>query len=122
MSSKRVWYQSFVDPVAQSNYIGQLQKTLNKFAGEGSEFEVHGLSPPDTGLHALTEFRCAAQVLENSLQAQEEGFDPFVTGHFQEPGLHVSRKAGYSRPSPQVIEEFTGLFTTTVAGRPGGGG
>jgi hypothetical protein len=91
MSSKRIWHQSFADPVAQSNYIGQLQKTLNKFAGEGSEFEVHGLSPPDTRLHALTEFRCAAQTIKNSLQTQEVGFDAFVIGYLQEPGLQEIR-------------------------------
>ncbi|HMB60201.1 MAG TPA: aspartate/glutamate racemase family protein [Xanthomonadales bacterium] len=87
MSETRIWYQSFVDPVEQANYIQQLQQALNRFADPGFEFVVQGLSPPDTGLHALTEFRCAAQTIKNALKAQEEEYDAFVIGHFQEPGL-----------------------------------
>jgi len=88
MPKSRIWYQSFVDPSEQANYINQLQLTLNHFADEGFDFVVHGLSPPDTGLHALSEFRCAAQAIRNALRAQEEGYDAFVIGHFQEPGLN----------------------------------
>lgn len=87
MSNKRIWYQSFVHPVKQSHYITQLQETLNRFADDGFDFEVHGLNPPDTGLHSLTEFRCAAQTISNALRAQEQSYDAFVIGHFQEPGL-----------------------------------
>ncbi len=50
-------------------------------------FEVHGLDPPDHSFHALTEFRCAAQVIGNALAAEKAGYDAFVIGHFQEPGL-----------------------------------
>ena len=66
----------------QGNYIRQLQKTLDDFSDAGYVFEVHGLDPPDTGPHSLTEFRCAAQTIRNALQAQEEGYDGFVIGHF----------------------------------------
>lgn len=40
MSQRRIWYQSFVDPVDQANYINQLQITLNEFADKGFEFEL----------------------------------------------------------------------------------
>ena len=53
----------------------------------GISFEVHGLDPPDHSFHALSEFRCAAQVINNALAAEKAGYDAFVIGHFQETGL-----------------------------------
>jgi Asp/Glu/hydantoin racemase len=83
----RIWYQSFVHPVAQAPYIERLQALLDSVAGPGLRFEVHGLDPPDHSFHALTEFRCAAQTIRNALAAEKAGYDAFVIGHFQEPGL-----------------------------------
>lgn len=83
----RIWYQSFVHPIEQAPYIDRLQGMLDAVAGPGIRFEVHGLDPPDYAFHALSEFRCAAQVIRNGLQAEREGHDAFVLGHFQEPGL-----------------------------------
>ncbi len=85
--TSRVWYQSFVHPVQQAPYIERLQALLNEVAGADVRFEVHGLDPPDHSFHPLTEFRCASQVIGNALQAEKEGYDAFVLGHFQEPGL-----------------------------------
>ena len=85
--TSRVWYQSFVHPVQQAPYIERLQALLNEVAGPDARFEVHGLDPPDHSFHPLTEFRCASQVIGNALQAEKEGYDAFVLGHFQEPGL-----------------------------------
>ena len=87
MRPARLWYQSFVHPVEQAPYIERLQAQLDKVAGPGMRFEVHGLNPPDHLFHPLTEFRCASQVIGNALQAEKEGYDAFVLGHFQEPGL-----------------------------------
>jgi len=83
----RIWYQSFVHPVQQAPYIERLQGLLDEVASPGMRFEVHGLDPPDHSFHPLTEFRCASQVIGNALQAEKEGYDAFVLGHFQEPGL-----------------------------------
>lgn len=83
----RVWYQSFVHPVQQAPYISRLQAQLDSVAGPGIRFEVHGLDPPDHSFHPLTEFRCAAQVIGHALEAEKAGYDAFVIGHFQEPGL-----------------------------------
>jgi allantoin racemase len=83
----RIWYQSFVHPVEQAPYIERLQAMLAKVAAPGVNFEVHGLDPPDHSFHALTEFRCAAQVIGNAIEAERAGYDAFVIGHFQEPGL-----------------------------------
>jgi len=89
----RIWYQSFVHPVGQAPYIGRLQAMLDQVAGPGVRFEVHGLDPPDHSFHALTEFRCAVQVIRNALEAEKAGYAAFVLGHFQEPGLIEIRGA-----------------------------
>ena len=85
--STRVWYQSFVHSIEQAPYIERLQAFLNSAAAAGTTFEVHGLDPPDRHFHPLTEFRCAAQVIRNAIEAERAGYDAFVIGHFQEPGL-----------------------------------
>src|SRR5262249_55155525 len=89
----RLWYQSFVHPVEQAPYIERLQALLDAAAGPDIRFEVHGLDPPDHLFHPLTEFRCAAQTIRNALDAERAGYDAFVIGHFQEPGLLEIRGA-----------------------------
>ncbi len=91
--SARIWYQSFVHPVEQAPYIKRLQSALDRAAGPGVRFEVHGLDPPDHIFHPLTELRCAAQVIRLAVEAERSGYDAFVIGHFQEPGLLEVRGA-----------------------------
>jgi allantoin racemase len=83
----RIWYQSFVDPAAQAPYIDRLRARLNRLAAPGVAVDVYGMSPPDRHFHALTEFRCADQAIRAALRAEQEGYDAFVIGHFQEPAL-----------------------------------
>jgi allantoin racemase len=89
----RLWYQSFVHPTEQAPYIERLQGLLDAAVAPGIRFEVHGLDPPDHLFHPLTEFRCAAQTIRNALEAERAGYDAFVIGHFQEPGLLEIRGA-----------------------------
>lgn len=89
----KIWYQSFVHPVEQAPYIDRLQAYLDRAASPGIRFEVRGLDPPDRHFHPLTEFRCAAQTIRNALNAERAGYDAFVIGHFQEPGLLEIRGA-----------------------------
>jgi Asp/Glu/hydantoin racemase len=90
---KKIWYQSFVHPIEQKPYIERLQAHLDAAAAPGVTFEVHGLDPPDRHFHPLTEFRCAAQTIRHALEAERAGYDAFVIGHFQEPGLLEIRGA-----------------------------
>ena len=90
-SYSRIWYQSFVDPQDQQPYMERLQARLSAYADPQVNFEVHGISPPDRYLNPLTEFRCAAQTIRNAGEAQRQGYNAFVIGHFQEPGLIESR-------------------------------
>jgi Asp/Glu/hydantoin racemase len=89
----KLWYQSFVHPAEQAPYLTRLQGLLDEVASPGVRFEVNGLDPPDHLFHPLTEFRCAAQTIRNALQAESAGYDAFVIGHFQEPGLLEIRGA-----------------------------
>ena len=89
----RIWYQSFVHPVEQAAYMTRLQALLDAVASPGVRFEVHGLDPPDRYFHPLTELRCATQVIRLALEAERAGYDAFVIGHFQEPGLLEIRGA-----------------------------
>ena len=91
--TSRIWYQSFVDPQEQQPYMERLQAHLNAYADPHTSFEVHGISPPDRYLNPLTEFRCADQAIRNAIRAEEQGYDAFVIGHFQEPGLIECRTA-----------------------------
>jgi allantoin racemase len=87
----RIWYQSFADPVEQSAYVERLSTRLHALAAPGVEVDVYGMTPPDRYFHPLTEFRCAAAGIEAALRAEAEGYDAFVIGHFQEPGLTECR-------------------------------
>ena len=89
----RIWYQSFVDPVAQRPYISRLQALLDTYAAPGIRFEVHGIDPPDRYLSPLTELRCAGQAVRNAIEAQRSGCAAFVFGHFQDAGLLEARTA-----------------------------
>lgn len=92
-SGARVWYQSFVDEEEQRPYIERLRDHLGFVADAGFDHEVVGISPPDRHFHPVTEFRIASRVIRNALVAEERGFDAFVVGHFQEPGINECKGA-----------------------------
>lgn len=113
----RVWYQSFVDPVEQAPYIDRLRARLQRLASPGFTVDVHGMSPPDRHFHPITEFRCAQQTIHAALEAERAGYDAFVIGHFQEPGLTECRGAV---DIPVVcLGEATMLFACSIARRIG---
>ncbi|HET8579939.1 MAG TPA: aspartate/glutamate racemase family protein [Nitrospiraceae bacterium] len=89
----KIWYQSFVDPIQQGDYFRDLSQVLAATADPGVQYDVHGILPPDLELHRLTEFRCSAQVIRNAVSAEQEGYDAFAIGHFQDGGLYESRAA-----------------------------
>ncbi len=89
----RIWWQSFIDASASAPYMARLQARLNETAAAGTEVVVHGISPPDRGFGRLSEFRCAVQAVDNGLEAEAQGYDAFVFGHFQEPGLYELKSA-----------------------------
>ena len=84
----RIWYQGFTDPVAHKSYVDRLQAHLDDIAGDDVKVEFHGVVPPAAHLHAIEELRCSLSAMANALKAQEEGYDGFAMGHFQEAGIH----------------------------------
>ena len=113
----RVWYQSFVDPAEQAPYIDRLRDRLRMLASPGITVEVHGISPPDRYFHPITEFRCAQQTIHAALEAERAGYDAFVIGHFQEPGLTECRGAV---DIPVIgLGEATMLFACSIGRRIG---
>jgi Asp/Glu/hydantoin racemase len=89
----KIWYQSFVDPGQQAAYFKDLGQALQGMADPGARFDLHGIDPPDLELHRLTEFRCARQVVRNAVTAQQQGYDAFAIGHYQDGGLYEARAA-----------------------------
>ena len=87
----KVWYQSFVDPDQHTAYFRDLSQALQGMAGPGVQFDTHGIVPPDLELHRLTEFRCSRQVVRNAVSAEQQGYDAFAIGHFQDGGLYEAR-------------------------------
>lgn len=89
----KIWWQSFIDASASAAYMARLSDYLNGIASPGTEVHVHGLTPPDRGFSRLSEFRCAILAVDNGITAAEQGYDAFVMGHFQEPGLMELKSA-----------------------------
>lgn len=93
IAGARIWYQSFTDLDADRPYFARLEAYLGSVASPGCQVEVSGIQPGARHPHPITEFRCAAQAIANALTAEQQGYDAFVIGHFQEAGLSEARSA-----------------------------
>ena len=89
----RIWYQSYVDYENGKTYWDKLRAHLAQIVDPGTTVEVHGISPFDNYAHAMVEYRCGREVICNAIQAEREGYDAFVIGHFQDAGLYEARAA-----------------------------
>jgi len=89
----RIFWQSYVDDVTGVDYWSHLRPHLDSAALSGTTVEVFGISPPNAYAHPLVEMRCARQMIANAVRAEEEGYDAFVVGHFQDAGLAEARAA-----------------------------
>lgn len=87
----RIFWQSFVDASVNAPYMARLSEYLNSIAASGTTVHVEGMSPPDREFGRLAELRCAVRAIDNGIAAEEQGFDAFVMGHFQDPGLYELR-------------------------------
>ncbi|MBV9559113.1 MAG: hypothetical protein JOY90_01420 [Bradyrhizobium sp.] len=89
----RILWLSFVDAAQNAPYFERLSSYLNGIAAPGTTVDVAGTSPPDRDFGRLTEFRCAALAIDRCIEAVGQGYDAFVMGHFQDPGLYEARSA-----------------------------
>ncbi len=87
----RIFWQSFVDANTAGAYLEALQAYLNRIAAPGTEVEVFGMVPPDRDFGRLSELRCGIQAIDAGIGAEEDGYDCFVMGHFQDPCLYDLR-------------------------------
>lgn len=89
----KVFWQSFVDESQNAPYLAKLAAYLNEIAAPDVSVHVAGMSPPDRDFGRLSELRCAIAAIDNGLKAEDDGFDAYVMGHFQDPGLYELRSA-----------------------------
>lgn len=92
----RLFYQSFgVSRGSRDGAYGQLLKRIVKAAAApGTAIDIHGLSPHRAiaDQYRYLEFLDTAEVLDNGLRAEREGYDAFLIGNIFEPGLHELRE------------------------------
>ena len=113
----RIWYQSFIDPEVQTAYFDVLKRHLDRVADADTTVEIHGIKPPVTELHGLSEARSARHVVRNIIQAEAGGYDAFVIGHFQEGGINEAKAIA---DIPVLgLGETSMLFACTLARRIG---
>ena len=89
----KIFWQSFVDASINAPYMKRLSEYLNGIAAPGTCVHVEGVSPPDRAFGRLAELRCAITAIDNGIAAEEAGYDGYVMGHFQDPGLYELRSA-----------------------------
>jgi Asp/Glu/hydantoin racemase len=87
----RIVWQSFLDPERHASYFLRLRERLAELADPAVEFTVVGMTPPDRLFHRLTETRCGLRSVHNAIQAERDGYQAYVIGHFQEPNLEDAR-------------------------------
>ena len=84
----KIWYQGFTDPTIHKIYVDKLRAHLDEIADENVTIRFEGISPPASHVHPVEELRCSISAIKNALKAEQEGYDAFVLGHFQEAGIH----------------------------------
>ena len=92
----RLFYQSFgVSRGSRDGRYGQVLKTiLDRAAAPVTEISIHGLSPHRAiaEQYRYLEFLDKAEVVDNGLRAEKEGYNAFVLGNIFDPGLHELRE------------------------------
>ena len=92
----RLFYQSFgVSRGSREGGYGQVLKgILDRAAAPGTEISIHGLSPHRAiaEQYRYLEFLDKAEVMDNGLRAEKEGYDAVVLGNIFDPGLHELRE------------------------------
>ena len=89
----KIWYQSYVDYENGKSYWDDLRTHLDEISAPDTTIDIRGITPFDSYAHPLVEFRCAREMICNAIQAEREGYDAFVVGHFQAAGLYEARSA-----------------------------
>lgn len=110
----RIFWQSFVSASVNEAYLRKLSSYLNEIAAAGTTVHVAGLPPHERNFGRLAEFRSSIFAVDNGLAAEEEGFDAFVMGHFQDAGVYELRSA---LRIPVIGAGESGLLAASQLGR-----
>lgn len=85
--TRKIWFQGATDRVHMAPYIAKVEAHLKSILDPGFEATFHTTTPPATTTHAVTEFRIAANLIRNAVQAEKEGYAAMAITHFQDAGL-----------------------------------
>jgi allantoin racemase len=92
----RLFYQTLgMSRGSKSGRYGQLlTEVIQAAAAPGTTIDIFGLAPHRAvaDQYRYLEFLDTAEVIENGLRAQAEGYDAFLIGNFFQPGLHELRE------------------------------
>lgn len=92
----RLFYQTLgMSRGTKSGRYGQLlTDVIRAAAAPGTVIDIFGLAPHRAvaDQYRYLEFLDTAEVIENGLRAQAEGYDAFLIGNFFQPGLHELRE------------------------------
>lgn len=71
-----------------------LEQVITEAAAPGTKVDIAGLSPHRAvaDQYKYLEFLDAAEVIENGIKAEEDGYDAFLIGNIFQPGLHQLRE------------------------------
>lgn len=93
MKPIRIWYQSFVDEENGGTYWNRLRAHVSGIAEPTTTIDINGITPYDSYVHPLVEWRCGREMISNAIRAEREGYDAFIVGHFQDTGLYEAKAA-----------------------------
>jgi allantoin racemase len=88
----RIWWQSSMalgsNPI-WNPYEAAMKRHFSNIARPGTQVDVHGVKyvEPILGRSAYARYLNEAQVIDNALQAQREGYDAFCAGCTLDPGI-----------------------------------
>ncbi|HEX3862201.1 MAG TPA: aspartate/glutamate racemase family protein [Stellaceae bacterium] len=92
----RLLYQSLgvTRRSTSGDYAQRLSAILAGAAAPGTQIELQGLSPGRAiaDQYRYLEYLDTAEILENGLAAERNGYDAFLLGNIFEPGMHALRE------------------------------
>jgi allantoin racemase len=92
----RLFYQSLgvTRRSTAGPYAQKLSAIIRSAASPGTTVDVHGLAPGKAlaDQYRYLEYLDTAEILDNGLRAEREGYDAFLIGNIFEPGLHALRE------------------------------
>lgn len=122
----RIWHQSMTDLTQLPQYARTLAEHARAVCDEDTVVDVHGVAPGTypagvTPIEAIVypwvDRMVAAQIIDNAVAAQREGYDAVAISCFFDPGLREARSL-VDIPVVSLCETSL-LLSTAVGGRFG---